>query len=88
MAAISASRRGDVIDAFLVRATLHMMKDLGINSTTVYVEEFEAPFLAQTKQARHSVFGFAHQYKLIYQSCSFITTSPGKNLLTWLATSI
>lgn len=42
---IHRERNGEVIDRGLISAITHMLIDLGINSRTVYEEDFEKPFL-------------------------------------------
>ena len=53
LAAVDDARRGRQADLQLVRATLTMLVDLGVSSTAVYAEDFEARFLQETAQFFH-----------------------------------
>lgn len=45
---VERERHGEIIDKSLMQKTLHMLEQLGIDSTSVYEEEFEREFLEAT----------------------------------------
>ncbi|GBG23893.1 Cullin-3A [Hondaea fermentalgiana] len=50
LTSIEAERHGELIDRDVIRAVLQMLVELGINSPTVYEDDFEAAFLAETQK--------------------------------------
>jgi len=49
LSSIEAERRGELIDKETLRNILQMLVDLGINAMTVYQDDFETPFLEETR---------------------------------------
>ena len=50
LTSIHLERTGELINRLLMKTTLSMLVDLGINSTVVYEEDFEMQFLERTSQ--------------------------------------
>lgn len=47
---VARERRGEVVDRLAIRNACQMLMVLGINSRSVYEEDFEKPFLHQSAE--------------------------------------
>jgi cullin 3 len=47
---VMRERRGEVVDRIAIKNACQMLMILGINSRSVYEEDFERPFLQQSVQ--------------------------------------
>jgi cullin 3 len=49
LTSMRSARDGELVEPLLIRHVLSLLVDLGLGTTTVYIEEFERPFLEQTE---------------------------------------
>jgi cullin 3 len=47
---VMRERKGEVVDRIAIKNACQMLMVLGINSTSVYEEDFERPFLQQSAE--------------------------------------
>jgi cullin 3 len=47
---VMRQRRGEVVDTIAIKDACHMLMVLGIDSRSVYEENFERPFLQQSAE--------------------------------------
>jgi len=52
--AVAKERDGQIVEQLLIKSTLSMLSDLGVNTLSVYEQDFEVFFLESTKEFYHS----------------------------------
>lgn len=51
---IQSEREGNIVDRVLLRQVISMLVEVGITSKKLYEQEFEAPFIRETKEFYHN----------------------------------